>query len=53
MAKTKPDQHKTIVLEVFNTLFNKRNHATTERFWSPNYIQHSAHIASGREGHSI
>lgn len=50
MAKTKPDQQKTIVLEVFNTLFNKRNHATTERFWSPNYIQHSAHIASGREG---
>jgi hypothetical protein len=22
----------------------------SERFWSPNYIQHSAHIEPGREG---
>ena len=49
-AKTTPDQNKTIVLEAFDTLFNKRDYATAERFWSPNYIQHGAHIVPGREG---
>ncbi|MGO1074666.1 nuclear transport factor 2 family protein [Inquilinus sp. CA228] len=39
-----------IVLSAFEALFNKRNYAVAERFWSPNYIQHSAHIAPGREG---
>jgi predicted SnoaL-like aldol condensation-catalyzing enzyme len=37
-------------LEAFDTLFNKREYAAAERYWSPNYIQHSAHIAPGREG---
>ena len=50
MAKTTPDQNKAIVLEAFDTLFNRRDYAAAERFWSPNYIQHSAHIAPGREG---
>jgi predicted SnoaL-like aldol condensation-catalyzing enzyme len=50
MPKTTPEQNKTLVLEAFDTLFNKRDHATAERFWSPDYIQHSAHIAPGREG---
>jgi len=31
-------------------LFNKRDYIAAERFWSPNYIQHSAHIPPGREG---
>jgi predicted SnoaL-like aldol condensation-catalyzing enzyme len=39
-----------LVLEAFDTLFNKRNYDAAARFWSPNYIQHSAHIAPGREG---
>ena len=26
------------------------NAGAAERFWSPNYIQHSAHIEPGREG---
>ena len=38
------------MLEAFDTLFNKRDYAAAERFWSPDYIQHSAHIAPGREG---
>jgi predicted SnoaL-like aldol condensation-catalyzing enzyme len=38
------------VLEAFDTLFNKRDYAAAERYWSPNYIQHSAHIAPGRGG---
>ena len=38
------------VLTAFDTLFNKRDYSSAERFWSPRYIQHSAHIPSGREG---
>jgi predicted SnoaL-like aldol condensation-catalyzing enzyme len=38
------------VLEAFDTLFNQRDYAAAERFWSPEYIQHSAHIEPGREG---
>ena len=39
-----------IVLDAFDLLFNRRDYAAAERFWSPNYIQHSAHIAAGRDG---
>jgi predicted SnoaL-like aldol condensation-catalyzing enzyme len=44
------EQNKALVLEAFDTLFNRRDYAAAERFWSPGYIQHSAHIAPGREG---
>jgi predicted SnoaL-like aldol condensation-catalyzing enzyme len=44
------EKNKKLVLEAFETLFNKRDYAAAERFWSPRYIQHSAHIAPGREG---
>jgi predicted SnoaL-like aldol condensation-catalyzing enzyme len=50
MPKTTPEQDKALVLEAFDTLFDKRDYATAERFWSPDYARHSAHIASGREG---
>ena len=50
MVKTTPVQNKALVLQAFDTLFNKRDYKAAERFWSPNYIQHSAHIAPGREG---
>jgi len=50
MPKTTPEQNKALVLEAFDTLFNKRDYAAAERFWSPDYIQHSAHIEPGREG---
>jgi predicted SnoaL-like aldol condensation-catalyzing enzyme len=50
MNKTAEENNKKIVLEAFDTLFNKRDYAAAERFWSPGYIQHSAHIAPGREG---
>jgi predicted SnoaL-like aldol condensation-catalyzing enzyme len=43
-------KNKALVLEAFDTLFNKRDFAAAERYWSPAYIQHSAHIAPGREG---
>jgi predicted SnoaL-like aldol condensation-catalyzing enzyme len=44
------EKNKQLVLDAFDTLFNKRDYAKAERYWSPNYIQHSAHIAPGREG---
>ena len=50
MPKTTPEQNKGLVLEAFDTLFNKRDYAAAERYWSPNYIQHSAHIEPGRDG---
>ncbi len=50
MPKTTPEQNKALVMEAFDTLFNKRDYAAAERFWSPDYIQHSAHIEPGRTG---
>jgi predicted SnoaL-like aldol condensation-catalyzing enzyme len=50
MSQTKPENNKALVLEAFDTLFNKRDYVAAERYWSPQYIQHSAHIAPGREG---
>jgi predicted SnoaL-like aldol condensation-catalyzing enzyme len=50
MASELEEKNKALVLKAFDTLFNERDYATAERFWSPQYIQHSAHIAPGREG---
>jgi len=50
MTKTTPEQNKALVLEAFDTLFNRRDYAAAEHFWSERYIQHSAHIGPGREG---
>src|SRR5476651_83638 len=50
MSSTIQEKNKALVLEAFDTLFNKRDYAAARRFWSPNYIQHSAHIGPGREG---
>jgi predicted SnoaL-like aldol condensation-catalyzing enzyme len=55
MAKTTKEKateesNKALVIEAFDTLFNKRDYKAAERYWSPNYIQHSAHIPPGRDG---
>ena len=50
MAKTTAQTNKALVLEAFNTLFNKRDYKSAERYWSANYLQHSAHIKPGRDG---
>jgi predicted SnoaL-like aldol condensation-catalyzing enzyme len=50
MSQTKQEKNKALVLEAFDTLFNKREYVAAERYWSPHYIQHSAHIAPGRDG---
>jgi predicted SnoaL-like aldol condensation-catalyzing enzyme len=44
------ENNKLIVLKAFYTLFNERNYEAASRFWSPDYIQHSAHIQAGRDG---
>ena len=50
MKKIPEEENKALVLEAFDTLFNKRDYKAAERYWSPNYIQHSAHIKPGRDG---
>src|SRR5216684_9000026 len=43
-------RNKAFVLEAFEALFNRRDCVAAEKYWSPDYIQHSAHIPPGREG---
>jgi predicted SnoaL-like aldol condensation-catalyzing enzyme len=50
MSQTIEEKNKALVLKAFDTLFNKRDYEAAERYWFPNYIQHSAHIEPGREG---
>jgi len=51
MTTTKsPEANKKIVLEAFDTLFNRRDYEKAATFWSPGYVQHSAHIEPGRDG---
>jgi predicted SnoaL-like aldol condensation-catalyzing enzyme len=50
MTTKTEESNKALVLEAFDTLFNKRDYVAAEHYWSPNYIQHSAHIEPGREG---
>lgn len=50
MSKSREERNKSIVLEAFETLFNKRDYRSAQEFWSPKYIQHSAHIPPGRDG---
>jgi predicted SnoaL-like aldol condensation-catalyzing enzyme len=50
MTGTTEATNKALVLEAFDTLFNRKDYAAAETFWSPNYLQHSAHIPPGRDG---
>jgi predicted SnoaL-like aldol condensation-catalyzing enzyme len=50
MTQTMTEANKRLVLEAFDVLFNKRDYNAALRFWSPSYIQHSAHMRQGREG---
>jgi predicted SnoaL-like aldol condensation-catalyzing enzyme len=50
MRNDDEEWNKALVLEAFDTLFNKRDYEAATRYWSPHYIQHSAHIAPGRDG---
>lgn len=50
MSSSTAEENKATVLRAFDTLFNKRDYAAAERYWSPKYVQHSAHIEPGRAG---
>ena len=50
MNQTIEEKNKALALDAFDTLFNKRDYVAAERYWSSDYIQHSAHIAPGRDG---
>lgn len=50
MSNHDEEQNKALVLEAFDTLFNRRDYAGAERFWSADYVQHSAIIPPGRDG---
>ena len=47
MASTE-ERNKTLVLEAFDTLFNKRDYEEALRYWSPNYIAQRPHRAGSR-----
>src|ERR1700678_1820502 len=50
MSTSREETNKSIVLEAFETLFNKRDYRNALNFWSASYIQHSAHVPPGRDG---
>jgi predicted SnoaL-like aldol condensation-catalyzing enzyme len=52
VTQTIDEKNKAFVLNAFETLFNKRDYAAAERFWSSSYIQHSAHIPPDARGSS-
>jgi predicted SnoaL-like aldol condensation-catalyzing enzyme len=50
MTQSIEARNKALVLEAFDAAFNQRDPGAYDRYWSPDYIQHSAHIAPGRDG---
>jgi predicted SnoaL-like aldol condensation-catalyzing enzyme len=44
-----PEQNKTIVLEAFDALFNRKDFEGASGFWAKDYIQHNPLIPNGRE----
>lgn len=47
---TKEANNKALVLAAFDAAFNQRDPGAAARYWSPDYLQHSAHIPPGRDG---
>jgi predicted SnoaL-like aldol condensation-catalyzing enzyme len=50
MNESIESKNKATVLKAFNLLFNQHDLDAAKEFWSPDYIQHSAHIPPGRDG---
>jgi predicted SnoaL-like aldol condensation-catalyzing enzyme len=50
LSESTAQRNKALVLEAFETLFNRKDFVAAGKFWSPNYIRHSAHIPPGRDG---
>jgi hypothetical protein len=51
VAATSPERNKAPGLKAFDALFNKRDYAAAERFWSETYIQHG--VLAGRDRFAI
>ncbi len=52
MIKSIDDRRVETVLNAFDTLFNKRDYASAERFWSPRYLRRQLVISSFSMGGS-
>lgn len=50
MGTITAERTKTMLLEAFDALFNRRDFVKAAEYWSESYIQHSAHIPPGRDG---
>src|SRR5476649_363307 len=50
MEMTIEEKNISLAVEAFDAAFNKRDETAYERYWSPDYIQHSAFISPGRDG---
>jgi predicted SnoaL-like aldol condensation-catalyzing enzyme len=50
MSQSRELKNKALVLEAFDALFNRRDFASAEKYFSPTYIQHSAVIPPGWDG---
>jgi len=48
MSNSSPERNKAIVLEAFETLFNKRDYAAAERFWSELHPAQRTHSTRSR-----
>jgi hypothetical protein len=44
MSTTAEERNRMFVLGAFGTLANRRDFVAAQRFWSPDYIPHSAHV---------
>ena len=53
MSQSTEARNEAIVLEAFDTLFNKRDYGAAERFWSPNYVQHKPTLSPVATASSI
>lgn len=43
-------KNEALVRVAVDALFNRRDYALAETYWSPHYLQRSAHILPGRDG---
>jgi predicted SnoaL-like aldol condensation-catalyzing enzyme len=49
MTAARKGRSTAFVLEAFDTLANRRDFIAAERFWWPDYVQHTAHIPPSRD----
>jgi predicted SnoaL-like aldol condensation-catalyzing enzyme len=47
---TREEKNKRLVLDAFDSAFNKKEADAFDRYWSLDYIQHSTEIEPGRNG---